>query len=378
MKEQVNPKMIHLAREYRELTQKDLAALLGVTPGVVSKMEGDILAVSDAMLTKLSAALRLPKHFFFEPANIYPLGVHFYRKAKGIPQKTLTAIKAEVNIDSMRIDKLLDATQIAVEDVPLIDFETEPEKYKSIADVARAVRMAWAVPEGPIENMTKLLEDVGIIVVFGEFNTRFFDSVSFATRMKGKYVVFVNSQMSGDRIRYSLAHECGHIILHRIPHDRIEIEANEFAGEFLMPEKAIRPYLSKVTLETLANLKRFWKVSMQAILMRAHHLKMVTDNQYGYLWVQMAKMGYKMHEPIEIAQETPSLLREIVNVYINDYQYSEGELKAMLYLDNDGNEYKKYYPGAIAPLRIVPRVYDLKTEKGKKNRVNRLPGRREA
>ena len=356
MKESINPKMIQLAREYRGMTQKTLAALLEVAPGAVSRMESDLLAVSEEMLLKLSTELRLPQRFFQEPANIYPLGVHFYRKAKTIPQRSLTAINAEINVDSIRIDKLLDAAELAVTNIPNIDLETEPDKYKTAADVARAVRVAWSVPEGPIENMSKLLEDVGIIVVFGDFNTRFFDSVSFATR-KGNYVVFVNSQMPGDRIRYSLAHECGHIIMHRIPHARIEDEANEFAGEFLMPGKSIRPYLSKVTLETLANLKRYWRVSMQAILMRARRLDMLTENQYSYLWVQMSKMGYKTHEPIEIPQESPSLLQEIVKIYTGEYRYSDEELKELLYLDDE--EYKKYNPHAITPLRVLPRIHNL-------------------
>ena len=165
--------MIQLAREYRGMTQKTLAALLEVAPGAVSRMESDLLAVSEEMLLKLSTELRLPQRFFQEPANIYPLGVHFYRKAKTIPQRSLTAINAEINVDSIRIDKLLDAAELAVTNIPNIDLETEPDKYKTAADVARAVRVAWSVPEGPIENMSKLLEDVGIIVVFGDFNTRF-------------------------------------------------------------------------------------------------------------------------------------------------------------------------------------------------------------
>lgn len=151
MKEAVNPNMIILAREYRGFTQKELAELIGVTPGVVSKMEANLFPVSEDMLSKLSTALRFTKRFFFEPANIYPLGVHFYRKAKGIPQRSLTAINAEINIDSIRIDKLLDAAQIKIENVPYIDLETEFDKYKSASDIARAVRMAWSVPNSQLQ-----------------------------------------------------------------------------------------------------------------------------------------------------------------------------------------------------------------------------------
>ncbi len=354
--EAVNPNMLTLAREFRGLTQKELAEKLDVSPPIISRMEADLLPVSEDMLDRLSNVLQLPKKFFSEPAKIYPFGIHLYRKAKGIPQKILTSINAEINVDSIRIDKLLRAAKITSDDVPYIELEANAEKYKAVSDIARAMRIGWRIPRGPIENLTKILEDAGILVVYSNFNTRFFDAVSFSTQSR-RYVIFVNAQMPGDRIRYSLAHECGHIIMHRIPHDKIEDEANDFAGEFLLPEKEIRPYLSNLTLEALANLKRYWKVSMQAILVRAKTLGTITPNQYRYLWMQMAKMGYKLNEPIEVMREQPTLLQELVNVYTKDYNYSDLELKTLLFLDDE--EYKKYNPTAITPLRAVPRIHNI-------------------
>jgi hypothetical protein len=139
-------------------------------------------------------------------------------------------------------------------------------------------------------------------------------------------------------------------------------------AEFLMPEVEIRPYLTKINIEVLANLKRYWKVSMQAILMRANTLKMITQNQYRYLWTEMSKMGYKKNEPIEIPQEQPTLLREVVNVYLKDYEYSDNELKALLYLDDE--EYKKYNPHAITPLRILPRVHKLHLKQNRRSSID--------
>jgi Zn-dependent peptidase ImmA (M78 family)/transcriptional regulator with XRE-family HTH domain len=354
--EAINPNMVTLAREFRGLTQKELATELDVSPPIISRIEAGLLPVSEEMVDKMSQVLKLPKRFFSEPAHIYPFGIHLYRRAKGIPQKILTSINAEINVDSIRIDKLLKAAKITRDNVPFIDPESNAEKYKTVSEIARAMRFSWNIPRGPIENLTKVLEDAGILVVFSNFNTRFFDAVSFSTQ-SGRYVIFVNGQMPGDRIRYSLAHECGHIIMHRIPHEKIEDEANDFAGEFLLPEKEIRPYLSNLTLETLANLKRYWKVSMQAILVRAKTLSTITPNQYKYLWMQMAKMGYKLNEPVEIVSEQPTLLQELVNIYIQDYNYSDSELKMLLFLDDE--EYKKYNPTASTSLRVISRVLHI-------------------
>lgn len=355
MTESVNPNMVILAREYRQLTQKELASQLEVTPPIVSRIEAGLFPVSDEMLGKLVKILNFQKEFFYEQASIYPLGIHFYRKAKGVPQKILSAINAEINIDSIRIDKLLQSAKITVDNIPYIDPELNVDKYKTPSDIARAVRFKWGLPVGKIDNIVKILEDAGILIIFSKFNTRFFDAVSFTTRT-GRYVIFANSEMSWDRIRFSLAHECGHIIMHRYPHDKTEDEANEFASEFLMPEKEIRSYLSDISFGNLANLKRHWKVSMQALLIRAYQLNKISYNQYRYAWIRMSKAGYKLKEPIDIPNEEPTLLHELVNIYTQDFSFTDEELKFLLRLKNNDEDYKKFNPSAITPLRVINKI----------------------
>jgi Zn-dependent peptidase ImmA (M78 family)/DNA-binding XRE family transcriptional regulator len=355
----INPNMVILAREYRGYSQKELAEKLEVTPPIVSRIENGLFQVSDEMLDKLSLQLVMPKNFFYEPISISPLGIHFYRKAKGIPQKILSSLNAEINIDSLRIEKLLQAAKITVDNIPYIDPESNIDKFKTSADIAIALRYAWKIPKGHIENLVEILENAGVIVILSPYNTRFFDAVSFSTK-SGRYIIFANSLMSGDRLRFSLAHELGHIVMHRFPYETIEDEANDFASEFLMPKSDIKHYLSNLTFESLANLKRYWKVSMQAILVRANRLGEITNNQYRYLWMQMAKLGYKLQEPIDIPQEQPSLLSELIKLHIQEYGYSDEELKCILYLSDD--EYHKYNSSAIIPLRVISTIKNINNQ----------------
>ena len=57
-------------------------------------------------------------------------------------------------------------------------------------------------------------------------------------------VVFSNKRSLGDRQRFTLAYELGHLVMHLQTNPSftrdISHEANEFAAEFLMPEKDIR------------------------------------------------------------------------------------------------------------------------------------------
>ena len=124
---------------------------------------------------------------------------------------------------------------------------------------------------------------------------------------------FMNRDVPGDRFRFSLAHELGHMILHSIPDDetKIEDQAHRFAAAFLMPSAEIKPYLVAPKLSSLARVKAFWKVSIKALIKRAHDLHLITDNQYRWLNVQYSK-AFKTGEPIPVERERPSRLREMV------------------------------------------------------------------
>ena len=64
----INPDMIVLARESRGLSQKELAELLEVTQGYLSKIENGFLVITERLLTDVMAALRYPEKFFLDPS----------------------------------------------------------------------------------------------------------------------------------------------------------------------------------------------------------------------------------------------------------------------------------------------------------------------
>jgi Zn-dependent peptidase ImmA (M78 family) len=108
----------------------------------------------------------------------------------------------------------------------------------------------------------------------------------------------------------------GHLVLHQafvLTPSAIEDEADVFASEFLLPEEAMRKDLSiSLTLTSLADLKGRWGVSMQALIMRAFSLGIITDGQKRYLFRQVLAKGWMQDEPVQIAPEKPRLLRKLV------------------------------------------------------------------
>lgn len=337
-----NPEMLKLARDVRELTQADLAGAAGVTQALVSKIEnGMISAPSDEVVEKFAESVRFPAGFFYEKVRILGLPHYHYRKRARLGTKALTHIGAIINIRFQHIAKLLRSYENKVEKpIPQYDLDETgltPEK------IAERVRGYWMLPRGPIPNMVELIESAGGIVVLCRFGTNLLDGISF--RSEGMPpLFFMNRDVPGDRFRFSLAHELGHMIMHSVPADdeRMEQEAHRFAASFLMPAAEIRPYLTTPKLSVFSRVKAFWKVSIKALIKRAHDLKLITDSQYRWLNVQYSKT-FSGGEPIQIEVEKPSLLRTMVQFHLRELHYTIQELSSLLLVNKDELE-RAYAP----------------------------------
>ena len=119
--------------------------------------------------------------------------------------------------------------------------------------------------------------------------------------------------------------------MHDVPNPNMEDEANKFAAEFLMPEREIAPHLDRITIDRLAALKPYWRVSMAALLVRASDLRKVSQKAKKSLWMQM--VPYRRHEPIEIEPEVPTLLQEILDLHRNTFGFGLEELSKLLVAD---------------------------------------------
>jgi Zn-dependent peptidase ImmA (M78 family) len=155
-------------------------------------------------------------------------------------------------------------------------------------------------------------------------------------RIEGLPILFfVNVNAPPDRVRHTLAHELGHMVLHTVAvksDEEMEDEADAFAGAFLLPADEIRPQLRRFDLRQLANLKLHWKVSMAALAVRADRLKLITPYQRKMFWIEMGNLGYRKREPNEPSKEHPKLLRQMVAFHTKKLGYSISEMAKLLHL----------------------------------------------
>jgi len=342
-----NTEILRLAREARYITQEELATMLGVEQGTLSKIEKDILTIGDKLVQKISKILDFPVDFFYQDRKVMVVEGHYRRKVS-TPVKKMKQYAAQMTIAEWHFLKLMDEVELPETKLPFWDVWEDG----SPAMCARHLREFWKIPKGRITNLTKLIEDNGIVI----FPLDLGEMSGFSSYINGNIpVIYVNSNLSPDRYRLTIAHELGHIIFHfgnKVSQERdLESEAYEFAIELLVPENNIKPYFTKISIDKLADLKSYWYVSMQALLRYANTLGMVTQNQYKYLWVQMGSLGYRKNEPVSIPIEKPGLIAEIVNTYLSELGYSKEELASVLQVNV--SELDRIYFGSKGKLKVL-------------------------
>jgi Zn-dependent peptidase ImmA (M78 family) len=156
---------------------------------------------------------------------------------------------------------------------------------------ARALIKRFGIKSPPV-NVERIARQLGVKVEFAPFD----DELSGMAFIKdGMLAIGINSLHHPHRQRFTLAHELAHIVLHptelkkavhvdkgSLRRDRVsasgtdllEITANAFAAELLMPEELLSAVLDEKldledpqVLETLANK---FRVSMMALQHRLH------------------------------------------------------------------------------------------------------------
>ena len=305
-----NPCLLRLAREGAGLTQSALSKLVGCSQGKLSKIEDGVLDPTPSDLQSFSEHLGCELGFFFQKGTVRPSAVSFYRKAASAPLKLLNKIDAEMNMRRILVEAERPNHTHSIPYIPTDRLGSVEARIRG-AQAARQLRFEWGIPPGRIDNLIRLLEERGCIVIHKDFETPKLDAFS----LWGEQIpfIFINASFAPDRVRATLAHELGHLVMHREPHDDVEEEAWGFAMEFLVPRIEVRDSFYPCDLNTLAGLKKQYGVSMQALLKYGQDLGKIGERYSRFLWMQMGK--FRMREPFgeDVPREVPQPLETWTN-----------------------------------------------------------------
>ncbi len=321
------PEMLTLARESRGYTRTELARRAGYSHTTVSRIENGLVPLTENHVRALAVALDYPETFFSQRDTIWGLGSSFlfHRMRQSMGVNALRRIEAEVNIARIRIERLLRGLDYEYPN-ELVTYEVRTDGTPE--QIARMVRAGWRLPAGPLANLTGAIEAAGGIVLRYPFGEHKVDGLSLWVTPTPP-LFFLNDRAPGDRTRWTLAHELGHMVMHRNVYPEIEDEADRFASELLMPAAEIRGELRALTLAKAAALKVRWRVSIQALVRRAKDLGTITPGKYKSLCVQISRAGMRTNEPNPIEPEHPQNLAAILEVHRLEHEYDFDEISQL-------------------------------------------------
>ncbi|MGJ0848338.1 helix-turn-helix domain-containing protein [Tissierella praeacuta] len=378
-----NGTRLQSARTYRGMTITELADALGVTKQSVSQYENNLISPQFDVLMKMINVLKFPREYFYEKDEIeVTLGNTYFRALSKMSKK-------EENMQKERT-KLLGKLYVFLNEY--IEFPElnlpEFDENLSIEDKALKLREYWGLGEEPITDIVYVLEKNGIIVSSMNTNTDNIDAFSQKQIINGKkhyIIVLGNDKFSASRRQFSAAHELGHLILHdaflelenmtREEIRNMEKEAHAFAAAFLLPKNTFSNdiKLYPTNLDYYKQLKKKWKTSISAMIVRANHLDILSYSSYQALMKKMSKLGWKMEEPLDdtLVMSKPTVLRRAIDILIDNDILNEEEIvkelsESKLSLDREEIEILLgLRKGRLTPQKVESKVIEMPLRKVK-------------
>lgn len=314
---------LKLIRELHLLTLSELSKRLDVSLQAISMWESNKKKPTFENILKLEDVLNVPRSFFFQNEVELPVktGASFFRKGAAVSKKYQIQVERVIDLFSI-VEKRINKEVVLPNEISEMKLNLENFKqinFEEIENLAEKVRTKFLLGDGPISNMTLLCEKIGARVLFYNLESNKIDALT--KEIDNKFYIIINKERtSSARIRFNLAHELGHILLHssynqsvlnNSSHNkRIEAEANFFAGCLLLPEAGFSLDLAYSNLSYLTSLKKHWKVSIQAIIYRGEQLGLITNQHALHLRQQMSRNKWRKVEPLdnELEIELPRLL----------------------------------------------------------------------
>lgn len=308
---------LKMAREASGLSMKDLATTVNLSATMIKKYEHNESMPSSDVLLKLMQVLSVQLDFLFRPINV-ELGTVEYRKKSNAPKKLLN----QITTDTLnQVERWLTLKELWLNfPVPMYQLNADlptVQSYDDIEAFADALREYWQLGNNPIPNMIDVLEELGIMVIVSDVEvTAKFDGLQ--AMVNDIPVIVVSSAWSGDRQRFTLAHELGHLVLQSHLPETLDIEkaCNRFAGAFLLPKSRLIQELGKkrekIYQRELAYLKQEYGISMRAIVYRAKDLAIISEHYHKTLNIIFNKQGWQKQEPILYPSETTHLFKQLV------------------------------------------------------------------
>ncbi len=314
----------------RRLSQVQLASMVGVSPSTVSKWHSGYQAPKGNALERLARIVNVAPEWFTR-APCAKLSAPLFRR-------NVSAHRAACAMLNARLEWAQDIALMFSEfvDYPALNLPvksfTEPEEITpdEIESAACECRDLWRIGQAAIPDLALAIEGAGVILIREVTGVAQIEGLSAWSEVLSQPLIFLSADKdNGYRSRFDLAHELGHLILHRsIPrptergrHEQLEKQAHRFAGAFLLPARTFASEVRiPVTLDDLLLLKRRWGVSVAAIIKRLRALEILDEAAEQALFKRRSIRWGAQSEPGDGDRlpEQPRLLRRTIKLLVEE------------------------------------------------------------
>ena len=296
---------LKLARKKAGFSLRKLSEALNgkVSAQSIGKYERGEMMPSSGILMQLTDVLDVSLEYLMSE-QVAELKEIEFRKLSGV-----TATK-RAQVEAVVIEKL--ERYLAIEEILDIDsFRWDQQQFgKRFVGkenegevVAEDLRAEWKLGIDPIPNITALLENLGIKVVFIDLPKNVSGLTCLARKPNQNLtlpVIVANEDMTLERRRFTLAHELGHRLIDAESPVDHEKAANVFAGAFLVPKdhliREVGRYRNALAFKEFVRLKRRYRVSAATLLLRLKEVDIIDQSTLSYAFQTYAK-GWRSSEP---------------------------------------------------------------------------------
>jgi Zn-dependent peptidase ImmA (M78 family) len=301
---------LRLARRKAGYSLRELSIAMDskVTAQAIGKYERGESTPSSGVLSALAKALGVSLAYLMDTQGIELSGVEFRTKAN-----TSARDRAQVETEVLEwIERYLQVERVL--DLDSAQWQCPVARPRKLGEpgeaekLAAEVRETWELGHDPIPNMTELLEEKGLKVLTVPLAERVSGFTCLVKRPGERAdlpAIVVNDRYSLERRRLTLAHELAHRLIDTdsLADRHEEKAANVFAGAFLMPGDHLRREAGKhrnaLGYKELIDLKRLYRVSGAALLMRLRQLEIISESTLVYAFQSVAR-GWRTQEPHEL------------------------------------------------------------------------------
>ena len=308
---------LRVSRAAAGLSLRDLEARIDnrVTAQAISKYERNESMPGSSVLIALADALDVPVDYLVGDGDLVLESVEFRKKK-------LTSRRQEARVEAkvlqlleryLTVEELLRLPSVAWDRPreapwPVLNDPAEAEQ------AALGLRHHWGLGLEPVPNLVELLEERGIKLLSMDLGD--IDGLTARVRHdRGALsaVIVVNQEHWGERQRFTIAYELGHMVMDVADKRKEEKAAHRFAGAFLMPAETLRAEIGKrrksMGWSELFELKRIFGVSVQALAYRCKDLGIFSNTLFRRLFDEFERLGWRsppFEEPQTIKQIRPS------------------------------------------------------------------------